>query len=91
MLLRRGLIAVKTPEHTIEVSSEPGEGPFVAKHRGGGRWAVVNAAGEVITSTAPKAFVAALAEQMNAPGEAGEIEQEPEQKPEQDSGEELFG
>lgn len=69
MLLRRKVIAKKPEEHAIEVKIDPGEGPFEVKHRGGGRWAVVNAGGVVVSSLAPKAFVAALAEEMNGPQE----------------------
>lgn len=65
-LKRKGLIVEKGLSPVIEVEKDPGEAPFGSRHRGHGCWAIVNAAGEVISSTSTKVSIEALVEQMNA-------------------------
>lgn len=65
-LKRQGKIVPRSEFVTVSLLGEPGEGPFKPKHRGGGRFALVNAEGETITNYGKKDEVQKLADKMNA-------------------------
>lgn len=75
-LLRQGKISDKPP---IVLAEDIGEGPFGIKHRGGGRWVLTNAKGEIVSETATKTAVESKAEELNL---APEPEKEPDPAPE---------